>query len=176
MSRVIKLSEIKISPSFAETVPKEKKMEECRKNYINHGRQDRYIVIDHTNTLIDGYIMYLVLKENNAEEARIKISNRRKKRWERINTKDWLIPHYRSEMTTYVYGVHPNSKSTKERAWRVPSSWHNWADDLLIGDVILVATKRGIAPIVITKIEHSAICPVDIPVRKVVRKLEHRKP
>lgn len=176
MSRVIKLSEIKISPSFAETVPKEEKMEECRRNYKNYGRQDRYIVIDHTNTLIDGYIMYLVLKENNVEETKIKISDRRKKRWERINTKDWLIPHYRSEMTTYVYGVHPNSKSTKERVWRVPSSWHNWADNLLIGDAILVATKRGIAPIVITKIEHSAICPVDIPVRKVVKKLERRKP
>ena len=54
-------------------------MEECRNNYVTHGEQDRYVVVDHTNTLIDGYIMYLVLKENNVDEAKVKIFNKRKK-------------------------------------------------------------------------------------------------
>lgn len=171
MSKLMKLSEIKISPSFVITTPREEKMEECRNNYISYGKQDRYIVVDHTNTLIDGYIMYLVLKENNVDEAKIKISNRRKKRWKRINTKDRTIPHYRTEMTTYVYGVHTNSKSTKERVWRVPDSWSGWEDNLFPGDSILVKTKRGMAPVVITKIEQLENCPINIPVKKAWKKL-----
>lgn len=170
MSRTIKLSDIKINPSFAETMPKEEKMEECRKNYINYGRQDRYVVIDHTHTLIDGYIMYLVLKENNVEEAKIKISNRRKKRWERINTKDWTIPHYRTEMTTYVYGVHPNSKSTKERVWRIPNGWSEFREKLQIGDMVICVAKSNVAPVVVTRIEELSNCPVEFCVKRVACK------
>lgn len=170
MSRIIKLSEIKISSSFAETTPKEEKMEECRKNYINHGKQDRYIVIDHTNTLIDGYIMYLVLKENNVDEAKIKISDRRKKRWKRINTKDWIIQHYKTEMTTYVYGVHPNSKCEKEFVWRIPKSWTGFRDKIKVGDTILCGTKFGVSPVIVTKVEMLEQCPINMPVKRVVLK------
>lgn len=170
MSRIIKLSEIKISPSFAETMPKEEKMEECRKNYINHGKQDRYIVIDHTNTLIDGYIMYLVLKENNVDEAKIKISDRRKKRWKRINTKDWIIPHYKTEMTTYVYGVHPNSKCEKEFVWRIPKAWTGFEEKVEVGDSVLCGTKFGVSLVIVTKVEMLEQCPIDIPVKRVVSK------
>lgn len=174
MGRVIKLSKIKISPSFAETVPKEEKMEECRRNYKKYGRQDRYIVIDHTNTLIDGYIMYLVLKENNVEEAKIKVSDRRKKRWERINTKGWIAPHYRAEMTTYVYGVHPNSKYAKEFVWRVPKAWTGFGGKVEVGDTVFCDTKFGVSPVVVTKVEMLDKCPIDIPVKRVTSKETRR--
>ena len=129
--------------------------------------------VNRENELIDGYIQYLVLKENNVEEVEIKISNRRKKRWYRKNVEDWNIPHYRNETTTYVYGKHPNSNCTKEFVWRVPKSWSKlgWEDGLNVGNKILVDTKFGIKPVVVTKIEISDKCPVNIPVKRVVKRL-----
>ena len=121
--RTMKLSEIKISEAFANSIPNGEKLNECRNNWNQWHRQDRYIVVNPDNVLIDGYIMYIVLKENGIEEVEVKISTKRKKRWYRKNVKDWNIPHYRNETTTYVYGVHPYSENKKEFVWRVPKSW-----------------------------------------------------
>ena len=168
--RKIKLSDIIITEAFVNTIPKDEKMNECRYNWDKYHKQDRYIVITPGNVLIDGYIMYLVLKENNVEEAEIKISTRRKKRWDRKNVEDWNIPNYRNETTTYVYGVHSNSKDTKTYMWRVPKNWTNWADNIQIGDTIICSTKNGYAPVVVNKIEILDKCPIDIPVKKVCSK------
>lgn len=135
-------------------------------------RQDRYVVIDSENNLIDGYIQYLVLKENGVTEAEIK----RKKRWCRKNVKNWTPPQYRNEETTYIYGMHYNRKKhefSKEYVWRVPKSWSEigWENNLLPGDDILVSTKRGLKPVTITKIIRTDQCPVDIPVRRVKKRL-----
>lgn len=151
MSRVLKLSEIKISQSFAETTPKAEKLEKCRKYYDTYQRQDRPIVVDHTNTLIDGYIMYLVLQERNVKDAKIKIST--------LQNED--------ELTSYVYGVHPNCKCAKEFLWRIPKSWYSFADRLQIGDTIFCDTKFGIAPMIVTKIEQLKDAPIDIKVKRV---------
>ena len=168
----MKLSDIKINKVFRETIPSKKKMDECRLYWDKYHKQDRYIVVNHDGELIDGYIQYLVLKENNEEEAEIKISNSRKKRWHRMSVHEHDGVKYRNEMTTYIYGIHPNSKSIKERVWRVPYNWKGWENDILPGDKILVCTKRGIALIIVTKIEWLDKCPVDMPVRKVYRKLD----
>lgn len=168
--RRMKLSGIKISDAFANSIPSESKMQECRNNWNMWHRQDRYIVVDHNNVLIDGYIQYLVLKENNAEEAEIKISTRRKKRWYRKNTKDWDIPHYRNETTTYVYGVHPNSKSGKEFIWRVPKSWTWFANNIRVNDSILCQTKFGVSPVIVTKVETLGKCPINFVVKRVASK------
>lgn len=170
MSRKMKLSDIKIKDSFAITTPKEEKMEECRNYWNTYHKQDRYIVVNDNNELIDGYIMYLILKENGEEEARIKISNKPKKRWYRKNIKDWTAPHYRNEETIYVYGVHPNSKCTKEFCWRVPKNWTWFAENVQVGDSILCRTKFGVAPVIVTKIEVLDNCPVDFAVKRVVGK------
>ena len=71
--RRMKLSDIKISEAFANSIPSEEKLNECRNNWNQCNRQDRYIVVNRENELIDGYIQYLVLKENNVEEVEIKI-------------------------------------------------------------------------------------------------------
>ena len=60
--RRMKLADIKISEAFANSIPSEEKMNECRNNWNQLNRQDRYIVVNTDNVLIDGYIMYLVLK------------------------------------------------------------------------------------------------------------------
>ena len=46
-----------------------------------------------------------------------------------------------------------------------------WENDLLPGDMILVETKYGVRKIVITKIEWLEKCPVDMPVKRVVKKI-----
>ena len=171
--RTMKLVDIKISDAFASSIPSKEKLSDCRNNWNQWHRQDRYIVVNPDNVLIDGYIMYIVLKENGIEEAEVKTSTRRKKRWYRKNVEDWNIPHYRNETTTYVYGVHPYSENKKEFVWRVPKSWSElgWEDGLNISDEILVDTKFGIKPVVVTKIEISDKCPVNIPVKRVVKRI-----
>lgn len=174
--RKMKLSDIKISEEFANTFPSEEKIQECRKNWDTWHRQDRYIVIDHDNVLIDGYCMYLVLKFYKEEYAEVKISHCRKKRWFRKNTRDWTIPHYRNEPTTYIYGMHYNTirgEFSKEFVWRVPKSWseQGWEYGLTVGDEILVDTKYGIKKITVTKIVRLGECPMNSPVRRVVKRL-----
>lgn len=171
----MRLSDIKISKSFSNTTPKEEKITECRKYWNDNHEQDRYIVVDYNNTLVDGYIQYLVLKEMGEDMAEIRVSNKKKKQYARKNKRihqSIKKANYRKRETTYIFGVHPNSKSTKERVWRVPNSWwRGWTDSLNIGDMLLVKTKYGLAPIEITGIKRLNECPVDIPVKTVVRKL-----
>lgn len=168
--RKIKLSDIKIQDSFAKTMPKEEKMNECRQIWHTYHRQDRYIVVDYNNVLIDGYIQYLILKEQGVEEARIKISNKRKKRWYRKNIKDWEVPHYRNKEITYVYGIHSNSRCTKEYMWRVPKSWIWFSENIQVGDMISCGTKFGCSPVIVTKVEVLDKCPVDFVVKRVASK------
>lgn len=163
----MKLSDIKITSAFAESVPSEKKMEECRNNWNTFERQDRWIVVDQNGYLIDGYVMYLVLKENGIEQTKVKVSARRKKRWYRKNVEGWKEPKYRNNPTTYIYGVHPNSKDTKTYMWRVPKSWGNWADNLRVGDMIICNTKNGHSPVIVSEIKVYDTCPVDFPVKTV---------
>ena len=166
----MKLSDIKISETFANSVPSEEKMNGCRNNWRTYGKQDRFVVVNHDNVLVDGYVMYLVLMEHKEEYAEVKISHCKKKRWHRKNTKDWLVPRYKDNPTTYIYGTHPNSKDTKTYMWRVPESWTSWADNVQIGDIVMCATKFGYSPVIVSKIEVLDKSPIDIPVKKVCNK------
>ena len=168
--RRMKMSDIKISDAFANSIPSEYKMNECRNNWNQWNRQDRYIVVNPDNVLIDGYIQYLILMEHKEKYAEVKISNRRKKRWERKNTKDWVSPRYKNNSTTYIFGRHINSKDERIYTWRVPESWTGFADNIQIGDTVLCATKFGYAPVIVSKIEILDKCPIDIPVKKVCSK------
>lgn len=169
--RRMRLEDIKIKESFANTTPSEEKMNECRKFWEMCNKQDRYVVVNKKGYLIDGYVQYLVLKENGIEDVEIRVGRSTKKRWNRKPLKS-LYPNYREQITTYIYGIHPNDKQKKERVWRVPNNWIGWENDLLPGDKIFACTKRGIAPIIITRIEWLDKCPVDMPVRKICRKFK----
>ena len=63
--RKVNLEDIKIKETYAASIPGKDKMEESRNYWSKYHCQDRYIVIDANNILIDGYIQYLILKENN---------------------------------------------------------------------------------------------------------------
>ena len=173
MSRKIKISDIKIKQSFLETTPHEEKLSECRNKYLTYGKQDRVIVIDHDGFLIDGYCMYLILKELGIEDAQIKISDRRKKRWYRKDISSW-DGNYRNHNTTYIYGVHPNTKQhpPKEYMWRVTDGKREYVyENVLPGDTVLCQTKYGLSTVIVTKIIDMDECPIDMRVRKFVRKV-----
>lgn len=168
----MKLSNIKISEDFASATPKESKMNECRIYWNMYKSQDRYIVVNPDNVLIDGYIQYLVLRENGINEAQVIIAERTNKFWRRIQTNNNVVSNktYRERETTYVYGTHENDD--KERVWRIPHSWwKGWKDTLNKGDKLLVNTKNGRLVINITRIETLDKCPTALPVKTVVKRV-----
>ena len=151
----MRLKDIKISEAFANTIPSEDKMCECREFWRYEQKQDRPIVVNQKGYLVDGYIMYLTLKEHKEEYAMV----RRLKK-----------PKYRNHPTVYIYGKHPNSHDTRTYLWRVPNSWNGWVDNLKIGDMIYCRTKNGISPVTVQEVEILSKCPVKFPVRKVASK------
>lgn len=68
----MKLCEIKIRKVFRKHKPSSLKMDSCREYFENHGTIDRDIVIDESGTLVDGYVGYLVLRENSIDEWDVK--------------------------------------------------------------------------------------------------------
>lgn len=169
--KTMKLSEIKISNAFAATTPNIEKVNTCRNYWEENHKQDRDIVVNKNNVLIDGYIQYLVLKENGIEEAFVKKLERKRTNKHVRKNIEYVEPVYKNSTTTYIYGIHPNARLRKEYVWRVPNSWKGWENDLLPGDRILVHTEFGIRPVTITRIEWSNKCPVDMKVKKVCMKV-----
>lgn len=167
------INDIIIRESFANTAPRPNKMKICRDYWNEHHKQDRYIVVDRNNVLVDGYIQYLVLKENGVDEAEIRIGKDIKlKRWKRKSMEDnWDTPEYREKSTTYIIGVHPNDDSGKEYMWRVPGNWNLIADSLQINDLVFCrARKNQVAPVIIKEIKVLDRCPVDYPISKMCYK------
>jgi len=54
---------IKIPELFARTTPRPEKYAACKQHFMSTGAQDRVIVLNKNNMLVDGYIQYLVLQE-----------------------------------------------------------------------------------------------------------------
>lgn len=148
------LSDIKISDGFARTTPKKYKMEQCARYWDKYHMQDRDIVVDQNNVLVGGYVMYLVLKERSVQTAQILVRADKPM-------------NYRTNPTTYVYGVHCNSCNEKEYMWRVPESWKLFSETVKSGDKIYVTTKNGCLPVIVTKIEKLDKCPSERVVKKV---------
>lgn len=73
--KLIALSDIIITDNFLNNPPKEKKLNKIRRYYSEFGVIDKPIIINKKNVLIDGYIRYLVLKENGREHTYVKVQN-----------------------------------------------------------------------------------------------------
>lgn len=122
------LSEIKIPESFESSVPSLYKYEKCCRYYKETGNQDRYIVVDEKNVLVDGYIMYLVLKSHNVESCdakritlrKHKYTDRQRKRYGRLVPPEKVLT-YKEKPTVYIYGKHPNGIIDKEYVWSITS-------------------------------------------------------
>lgn len=164
MKATIKLSSIKIPKSYAVTTPSEKKVKTKRKKY-KKGKL-RAITIHTDRFLINGYINYLILKENNVEDAEVNIVDIKK-------SDNSNVPEsYRNTRTTYIYGKHPNNKSEKIYTWRIPNakSWRKFSETVLPEDLIFCKTKFGCSPVIVQAVQTVDKCPVEFPVRKVLSK------
>lgn len=164
MKATIKLSSIKIPKSYAVTTPSEKKVRTKRKKY-RKGKL-RAITINTDGFLINGYINYLILKENNVEDAEVNIVDIKK------NDNSNVPESYRNTNTTYIYGKHPNNKSEKIYTWRIPNaeSWRKFSEMVLPDDLIFCKTKFGCSPVIVQAIQTVDKCPVEFPVKKVLSK------
>lgn len=162
MRTTVKLSSIKIPKSYAATIPSEKKVRIKRKKY-RKGKL-RAITINTDGFLINGYINYLILKENNVEEAEVNIVDIKK------NDNSNAPESYRNTSTTYIYGKHPNNKSEKIYTWRIPNaeSWRKFSEMVLPNDLIFCKTKFGCSLVIVQAIQTVDKCPVDFPVKKVL--------
>lgn len=174
----MKLSEIEIPESFENSVPSLYKYKKCCRYYKETGNQDRYIVVDMNNVLVDGYIMYLVLKSHDVEYCdakrltlrKHKYTDRQRKRYGRIIPPEKVLT-YKEKSTVYIYGKHPNGIIDKEYVWRLPKSKENMYGVLLPGDLIYCSTKNGIAPVIVTRIEKRDSWDTDLKVKVVCSRI-----
>ena len=172
------LSEIKIPESFESSVPNTLKYAKCESYYNKLGNQDRYIVVDENNVLVDGYIMYLVLKSHDVEYCdakrltlrKHKYTNRQREKYGRIIPPEKVLT-YKEKPTVYIYGKHLNGIIDKEYVWRLPKSKENMYGVLLPGDLIYCSTKNGIAPVIITRIEKRDSLDTDLKVKVVCSRI-----
>lgn len=164
----MKLSDIVISGAFENTTPSKEKMRECREFWRWERKQDRPIVVNCNNVLVDGYCMYLVLMEHKEEYAYI--IQHKKKHNKTCETLPKEKPTYKNIFTTYIFGIHPNSNCTKEFCWRVPASWGKWAEDVKVGDTVLCCTKFGFSPVIINRVEILDKPPVDMKIKRVAKR------
>lgn len=164
MKATIKLSSIKIPKSYEVTTPSEKKVRTKRKKY-RKGKL-RAITINTDGFLINGYINYLILKENNVEDAEVNIVDIKK------NDNSNAPESYRNTRTTYIYGKHPNNKSEKIYIWRIPNkeNWMKFSEMVLPDDLIFCKTKFGCSPVIVQAIQTVDKCSVEFPVKKVLSK------
>ena len=114
-----------------------------------------------------------MLKENGIQDVVVKdfdkkIYKRRKPNVRKSDKKK--AKSYRDTETLYIFGIHLGG--IKERVWRAPNKFQKeWEAILSIGDIVMVKTKHGNALIKVTRIERLTKCPVDIPVKRVVKRL-----
>ena len=170
----MRLSEIKISADFESRIANTYKYNKCENYYNKTGNQDRYIVVDEKNVLVDGYIMYLVLKNHDVEYGNVKrltlrkhtYTDKQRKKYGRLISPKHVVT-YKEKPTAYVYGKHPNSKDNKEYVWRLPQAWGYMSLMLQKGDVIYCGTRFGVAPVVVTKVELKSNFDTSLCIKKV---------
>lgn len=142
----INFQDIIINPMFEATPPSEHKLKKCREEY-SKGVLDRDLVINKNNVLVDGYVLYCVLKENGyVGDIKVEIN-----------------PFY-DISTTYVFGKHPGDD--KERVWYINMSYSKVKDK--VGQIATVQTRKGNQPITVTRIERLKNPPIQGIIRKVV--------
>ena len=89
MKKILKLADVIIKDNFLKTVPSSIKLNRCRDFYKQFGRTDKSILVDENNVLLDNYIRYLVLRENNVESVTVNV----------------LRDNYFDINTFYVFGI-----------------------------------------------------------------------
>lgn len=142
--KLVKISDIKVSRNFRNSVPSPEKMnryrdayclgKDSKHSYEKCAGQVKPIILNENNMIVDGYIQYLVMKEMDEEYC-------------------YCCVEHKLVVYTLIDGVHTNGNS-KEYTWRVPdnTNWNEFKSKISYGDLIWVRTSNGIAPIIVTNI------------------------
>lgn len=113
VKKKIRFEDIAIPHRFDESVPSEKKYNQKYTKYKKNGYL-RDIEVNEDNTLTDGYISYLILRNENFSGSIFVL-----KPEDEDNP-----PTYKNQPTLYIFGVHkPNGK---EYVWRATSDLIDW--------------------------------------------------
>ena len=154
MRKHIKVSDILITDDFKASVPSTHKVDQCRKFFDKYQKIDKKILLDSDNRLLDGYIRYLVLIENNVEYTTVNVLNE----------------NYYGNETFYIFGKHPHS--IKEYVWRLSPEELTNKDKYSIGKKVLVKTKKGTKVIEITRTLLTSTPPTKSYIRKAIKLLD----
>lgn len=119
----MRLDEIKIPEIYLKTTPKQWKLDACREYFKEFGHIDRRVIVDENGVLRDGYVGYLVLKENGIADCDVVVNSKRQ-----IKCPDKY----------YLFAVHEGCQ--KEYAWRIPKRLLKVPR---IGKFALVNTRNG---------------------------------
>ena len=143
----MKLADITIPQRFQASPPSDRKLNVCRQYFKAHGALDRTLVVDSQGVLLDGYVGYLVLRENGIREYGVSCADKPR---------------------IFIAACHEGNP--KEYYWCVT---HRTADvELLIpGAHALVQTKNGMQPVRITQVFTAVKSPRRGRIRGVIRGL-----
>lgn len=119
----MRLDDIKIPEIYLKTPPKQWKLDACREYFGKFGHIDRRIVVDKNGVLRDGYVGYLVLKENGVADCDVVVNSQKQ-----IKCPDKY----------YLFAVHEGKP--KEYVWRIPKRLLKGSR---IGRFALVNTRNG---------------------------------
>ena len=126
------ISDIIIPDEFMDTTPKNSKVERIREYFNTYNTIDEPITISYSNVLMDGYIRYLIAKENNMQSIPCIISDK----------------NFRPKRPCkYIVGKFDNGS---EYIWKIRNKL-----DVNVGDKVLVANKNGRAVVSVVKVFYS---------------------
>lgn len=152
------LKKIIVPKKFFDTPPSEKKIYQKRSIILND-RTGVFITIDNKKRLIDGFASYLAAGSLNISRLNVRQLNF----FETIKFRDM-------SKTVYVYGYHPNSNNNIYM-WRVTDIKKETLGTIRVGDKLMVSTKKGPAPIIVTKVKKTEFPPTVKKVKTVIGRI-----
>lgn len=154
----MKLNDIMIQTRFMKQDPSLEKLCKCKRYYKKHKQLDREIVVDQNGVLLDGYVGYLVLRENGVSECDVRIENTCAALESECD--------YRYTKTTYIVGKHGNNPN--EYIWRIAKDTI-LSDCIVLGSDVLVESQNGNKVVSVINMFTLNHPPVPDYVRKVLR-------
>ena len=152
MKTILPINEIKVSAEFAATIPSQRKIDKYYDHYIFWGKQKKNIILDKTNTIIDGYACYLAMKKIGVTQVNVSYE------------KD------EDRATIYVYAIHHwDVENAKEYVWRIPQNLVDLATTISVGDIIPVHNRKSIDYVKVTRIEKLSEKPIKRKIKTIVR-------
>lgn len=128
MNKKIDISKVVVPIEFMQTVPAAHKIDKVKEYYKSNGKLDKPIMLSKNNVLVDGYIRYIVAKENGLSEIEYIVQSPKNKSDNQSDNRRMVI--------TLIVGKF--SDNDKEYIWRLPFKKDM---NVEIGDMAIVNVK-----------------------------------